>query len=139
LNEGQVEIEMLAIFKSLCDENRLRLLNLLMHYELCVCEIEVVLGLSQSNVSRHLGVLRKEKIITGSKDGQWVHYKVDDRFLNDHGHLSTYLKEGFQKEQPFVLDLEKCGVYKKSAYNCSDITSDKSKVETYIMNHVNCN
>lgn len=128
---------MLAIFKSLCDENRLRLLNLLMHYELCVCEIEVVLGLSQSNVSRHLGVLRKEKIITGSKDGQWVHYKVDDRFLNDHGQLATYLKEGFQKEQPFVLDLEKCDVYKKSAYNCSDITSEKSKVENYIMNHVN--
>lgn len=128
---------MLAIFKSLCDENRLRLLNLLMHYELCVCEIEVVLDLSQSNVSRHLGVLRKEKLITGSKDGQWVHYKVDDRFLNDHEQLATYLKEGFLKEQPFVLDLERCDVYKKSAYNCSDITSDKSKVENYIMNHVN--
>ena len=127
---------MLEIFKSLCDENRLRLLNLLMHYELCVCEIEVVLGLSQSNVSRHLGVLRKEKIITGSKDGQWVHYKVDERFLNDHEQLANYLKEGFQKEQPFLLDLEKCDVYKRSGLNCSDITSDKSKVENYIMNYV---
>lgn len=130
---------MLAIFKSLCDENRLRLLNLLMHYELCVCEIEVVLGLSQSNVSRHLGVLRKEKIITGSKDGQWVHYKADDRFLNDHGQLANYLREGFKKEPPFIHDLEKCDVYKKSSLNCQDITSDKSKVENYILSHLSSN
>lgn len=107
-----------------------------MHYELCVCEIEVVLGLSQSNVSRHLGVLRKEKIITGSKDGQWVHYKVDDRFLSDNGHLTAYLKEGFREEQPFILDLEKCDVYKKSSLNCSDITSDKGRVEDYILSHL---
>lgn len=127
---------MLDIFKSLCDENRLRLLNLLMHYELCVCEIEVVLGLSQSNVSRHLGVLRKEKIITGSKDGQWVHYKVDDRFLSDNRLLTAYLKEGFREQQPFILDLEKCDVYKKSSLNCSDITSDKSRVEDYILSHL---
>lgn len=123
---------MLAIFKSLCDENRLRLINLLMHFELCVCEIEVVLGLSQSNVSRHLGVLRSQKIISGAKEGQWVHYKVDDRFLADHGMLIGYLREGFQKTKIFAEDLKKCVIYKNSPYTCQDITSDKTKVENYI-------
>jgi len=110
-----------------------------MHYELCVCEIEVILGLSQSNVSRHLGVLRKEKIISGSKDGQWVHYKADDRFLNEHGQLAAYLKEGFQNETTFIQDLEKCDVYKRSSLSCQDITSDKSKVEDYILSHISSN
>ena len=129
---------MLEIFKSLCDENRLRLLNLLMHEELCVCEIEVILGLSQSNVSRHLGVLRNHKIISGSKEGQWVHYKVSDSFVKDHGQLANYLKEGFEREHVFKLDLERCSVYKKSDMNCQDITSDKTKVETYIAAHISC-
>jgi ArsR family transcriptional regulator, arsenate/arsenite/antimonite-responsive transcriptional repressor len=127
---------MLSIFKSLSDENRLRLINLLMHYELCVCELEVVLNLSQSNVSRHLGILRNLKIIAAVKDAQWVHYKVDEKFSAENAMLIDYLQRGFEKEAIFVRDLEKCKVYKNSNYNCQDITSDKSKVEAFILNHL---
>lgn len=127
---------MLATLKSLCDENRLRLINILMHYELCVCEIEVLLGLSQSNVSRHLGILRNQKLISGAKDGQWVHYKVDERFSEENALLIAYLRQGFEKEPVFIQDLEKCKVYKDSNLSCQDITSDKVSVEVYIQNRV---
>lgn len=127
---------MLATLKSLCDENRLRLLNILMHYELCVCEIEVLLGLSQSNVSRHLGILRNQKLISGSKDGQWVHYKVDARFSEENALLIAYLKQGFEREEVFIQDLERCKVYKESSLSCQEITSDKGSVEAYIQQRV---
>jgi len=42
------------IFKALADANRLRIVNLLLHGELCVCDIQYVLENSQPNVSRHL-------------------------------------------------------------------------------------
>ena len=127
---------MLATLKSLCDENRLRLFNILMHYELCVCEMEVLLGLSQSNVSRHLGILRNQKLISGSKDGQWVHYKVDERFSEENVLLIGYLKQGFEKEPVFIQDLERCKVYKESSLSCQEITSDKGSVEAYIQSHI---
>ena len=58
-------------FKGLADNNRLRIINLLMHGELCGCDIQYVLEASQPNVSRHLTSktpvwLRIEETDTGS-------------------------------------------------------------------------
>ena len=55
------------IFKVLGDQNRLRILNLLVGIEACVCDIEVSLKLSQTNVSRHLKILRDLKIVKKKK------------------------------------------------------------------------
>ena len=46
------------IFKTLADPTRLRILSLLEHEELAVQELTEVLGMTQSRVSRHLGILR---------------------------------------------------------------------------------
>jgi len=46
------------LFKALADETRLRILNLLVRGELCVCDIMTVLDIGQSKVSRHLACLR---------------------------------------------------------------------------------
>lgn len=56
------------LFKTLSDENRLRIINLLRKGELCVCEIEAILDTTQSNVSRHLTRLRNEKIVIFEKN-----------------------------------------------------------------------
>ena len=56
---------------------RLRLLNLLSEdREICVCHLHEALELPQPTVSRHLAYLRKSGVVTGRKDGLWVHYRL---------------------------------------------------------------
>jgi ArsR family transcriptional regulator, arsenate/arsenite/antimonite-responsive transcriptional repressor len=64
------------LFKALGDETRLRIVALLSHGELCVCHLQEALGLSQSNVSRHLSVLRAAGVVEDRRDGTWVYYRL---------------------------------------------------------------
>jgi DNA-binding transcriptional ArsR family regulator len=65
-------------FKALADENRVRILRLLMLREMCVCEIMVALNLTQPTASHHLGILEKEGIIKRRKEGKWGFYAIVD-------------------------------------------------------------
>ncbi len=97
----------LEIFKALCDENRLRMINLLMHKELCVCEIEAVLGLTQSNASRHLNKLKTSGIVISKKQSQWAHYSIAPEFISDNIKLYEHLKEKFSDQVLFGNDIHK--------------------------------
>lgn len=70
--------ELLNIFKALSDETRLRILKLLEHGELCVCDIVAALNMIQPKVSFHLGVLKEAGLIKDRRQGKWVHYRIDD-------------------------------------------------------------
>ncbi|MFN3395677.1 MAG: ArsR/SmtB family transcription factor [Thermodesulfovibrionales bacterium] len=70
--------DMLIIFKALSDETRLRILKLLEHGELCVCDIVAALNMMQPKVSFHLGVLKEAGLIKDRKQGKWIHYRIDD-------------------------------------------------------------
>ena len=119
---------MIKLFKALGDENRLRIINLLMHAELCVCEIEVLLQMTQSNVSRHLSKLKSNSIISSSKDAQWIHYKVSTEFKNENELLYRYLNLNFQLSGLFLKDIERYNKYKEYNMNCKWITEDREKV-----------
>ena len=60
--------------KALSDPNRLRILNLLGQGTLCVCDLEDVLKLNQSNLSRHLAKLKQAGLVTGEKKGLFMYY-----------------------------------------------------------------
>ena len=77
-------MEFVEIFKALSDENRVRILNILKEGELCVCEIESILGMTQSNASRHLNKLKSLKIIEADKKEQWVYYSIDKNFISEN-------------------------------------------------------
>jgi ArsR family transcriptional regulator len=70
--------DILNIFKALSDETRLRILKLLEHGELCVCNIVASLDMIQPKVSFHLGVLKDAGLIKDRKQGKWIHYSIDD-------------------------------------------------------------
>jgi len=119
---------MVELFKALGDESRLRILNILIHNELCVCEIEVILKMTQSNASRHLSKLKRVGIISSSKDAQWIHYKVSDEFIRNDELLFKYLKQKLETENVFLNDLKRYNKYKKNNLNCKWITEDREKV-----------
>ena len=65
-----------ALFHSLSDPSRLRLLRLLSRAELNVQELVAITGLSQPRVSRHLGVLRKQGWLRQRREGTWNWYRA---------------------------------------------------------------
>jgi DNA-binding transcriptional ArsR family regulator len=86
-----------AALKALGQPTRLRILELLRNGERCVCEIFPAIQEEQSNVSRHLAVLRSAGLVAARKEGLNVHYRVKDRRLFDlldgvdavlHAHLA---------------------------------------------------
>jgi ArsR family transcriptional regulator len=65
-----------ALFKLLGDEARLRLLRVLSKERLNVTELTGVLGLAQSGVSRHLGLLKDAALVAEEKDGGFTYYRL---------------------------------------------------------------
>lgn len=95
------------IFKALSEESRLRILSMLFQMELCVCDIEDVLQLTQSNVSRHLTILRNAGIIKSYKNAQWIYYSINDEFKMDNEELYRYLELRINKLSTYKQDLER--------------------------------
>jgi len=72
--------DLVPLLRALADETRLRIFALLTQDELCVCEIEDVLGLPQSLVSNHLAVLRRAGLVKARRDAEdarWIFYRAD--------------------------------------------------------------
>ncbi|MEW5761797.1 MAG: metalloregulator ArsR/SmtB family transcription factor [Bacillota bacterium] len=67
-----------AILKSLGHPTRVKLVELLRGGERCVCELIAELGLEQSNVSQHLGILKHAGLVASRKDGLRVMYRLTD-------------------------------------------------------------
>jgi len=78
--------------KAIADETRLRILAQVLQGEMCVCEIEASLGLTQSNASRHLTILKKAGILESYKMAQWAYYKMSPLFIEENGELYDYLR-----------------------------------------------
>ena len=69
-------MNLISIYKCLCDETRLRILNLLSTSPLCVCHLQSILGKSQVVVSQHLAYLRERGMVTGHRHHQWMIYSI---------------------------------------------------------------
>ena len=101
---------MVDIFKALAEESRLRILSLLLEGELCVCEIEACLKMTQSNASRHLTVLKRCGILDSYKNGLWTYYKISSNFIQENNELWEYLKYRLKKLPSYFAD---CEAYQK--------------------------
>ncbi len=64
-------------FKALSDETRLRILNLLLVRECCVCEVMQALEISQARASRNLGILYDAGFLKLRRNGLWSLYSID--------------------------------------------------------------
>jgi len=70
--------KLIKMMKALTDETRLRILNILLERESCVCETMQALGISQSSASRNLGILYDTGFLRLRRDGTWVFYSIDE-------------------------------------------------------------
>jgi ArsR family transcriptional regulator len=65
-----------SLFRAFADETRLRILNLLLDGELCVCDLCAILGQSQPKISRHLAYLRSAGLVVARDAGRWKFYSI---------------------------------------------------------------
>jgi len=63
-------------FKAAGDPTRLRILKLLERGGLCVCQVQAVLGLAPSTVSKHLTILKRAGLVDDQRDGKWIEYSL---------------------------------------------------------------
>ncbi|NBB90982.1 MAG: metalloregulator ArsR/SmtB family transcription factor [Spirochaetes bacterium] len=114
--------ETLSLLKALADESRLRVLSLLLEAEdLCSCEIEAILGLTQSNTSRHLTRLRYAGLVHSYKRGQWVHFRLASQAWSTHPYLAQVLESARADLPAAADDLARLHSYQGSGFSCATI------------------
>jgi ArsR family transcriptional regulator len=85
-----------ALFRLLSDSTRLRLLRVLAQDRFNVSELTGILGVAQSGVSRHLGLLKDAGLVEEEREAGFVYYKIaDQNRSNGHGPLWTLLDTHF--------------------------------------------
>lgn len=65
-------------FSALADRTRLRLLNLMRDGEVCVCFFAGTIGTNNPKISRHLSYLKRAGLVSGRRDGKWIHYRINE-------------------------------------------------------------
>jgi len=111
-------MDVVEILKALGDETRLRILYLLNKETLCVCDLEAVLNLSQSNASRHLIKLKHAKLITSEKQAQWVYYRVDKTSLERYPFVQELLAKELEQQPHCQKDLARLKKYRGQGGCC---------------------
>lgn len=97
--------DLIKAHKSLSDEIRLRILNLLLERECCVCEVKQALDISQPRASRNLRILYEAGFLKLRKDGLWSVYSLDregmKQYLLD---LVNNVSKGLDGSEAMALD-----------------------------------
>lgn len=84
--------EEMRLLKALADPTRLKLLKLILAQEMCVCQLQAVLGISQSAVSQHVGKLKAAGLVGERRSGPWTYYRADARrIMGGMAGLSAFL------------------------------------------------
>ncbi|HBV42702.1 MAG TPA: ArsR family transcriptional regulator [Desulfovibrio sp.] len=72
LNDKDIPV----VFKAFCDENRIRILKLLLTGEKCACVLLENLHISQPTLSHHMKILCDSGVVSMRKEGKWAHYSL---------------------------------------------------------------
>ena len=74
----EILYDLAELFKVFGDSTRIKILYALFEAEMCVCDIALLLGLSQSAISHQLRVLKSAKLVKYRREGKTVFYSLAD-------------------------------------------------------------
>jgi ArsR family transcriptional regulator len=89
--------------KAVSDPTRTRILKLLESGGLCVCQVQSVLGLAPSTVSKHLAILKLAGLVNDQRDGKWIEYALTQTSHNPHAGRILALLQGDLDRDPAVV------------------------------------
>ena len=114
-------MKIVQILKALGDETRIKIINILRNGPLCVCEIEAILEITQSNASRHLNKLMNANLVTYYKEAKYVYYKLNEDTLNEYRFIKAILEDGLEKEEKLKFDYDILVNYKETGLTCETV------------------
>lgn len=79
--EEEILYDLAELFKIFGDSTRIKILWALDEAEMCVCDISVLLNMTQSAISHQLRVLKQAKLVKNRKEGKVVYYSLDDEHV----------------------------------------------------------
>ncbi len=82
-NMPEVELlyDLAELFKVFGDSTRVKILWALDEAEMCVCDIAVLLNMTQSAISHQLRVLKQARLVKNRREGKVVYYSLDDNHV----------------------------------------------------------
>lgn len=89
--------------KAAGDPTRARVLKLLERGGLCVCQIQAVLGLAPSTVSKHLSTLKAAGLVEDRRDGKWIEYTLVAEGRNPYAHPVLAVLRGSLDRDPTIV------------------------------------
>lgn len=119
-------MELIHLLKAIGDETRIRILNVLNYGPLCVCELEEILTLTQSNVSRHLNKLMNVGIVSYYKDAKFVYYYIEKNIINQYPFIEEILETELKKINKLEQDYKSLVDFKNKGINCENIIAYKN-------------
>lgn len=102
-------MKLVQIYECLCDPTRLRILSLLTKGELCVCDIQDVLGEPQVKVSKHLAYLRAHGMVEARRQSNWMVYRLPARPSKALSANLACLQDCAREDPVFGADAAKLG------------------------------
>ncbi|MGN0462555.1 MAG: ArsR/SmtB family transcription factor [Ruminococcus sp.] len=82
-----------TIFKAFCDENRIRILDMLSTGEKCACRLLEEIDVTQPTLSHHMKILCDSGIVVGRKEGKWTHYSISQKGIDEAQKYLDILKK----------------------------------------------
>jgi ArsR family transcriptional regulator len=124
--EGALKMrELVKAFKALSDETRLRILNLLLERECCVCEVMQALNISQSRASRNLSALYDAGFLNLRREGLWALYSIDKEGLKEHyTDLVEAVRKGLEGNETALQDRLRLRSAKRIGPGCVLVTNN---------------
>ena len=118
--------DLIKAIKALSDETRLRILNVLLERECCVCEVMQALDISQTRASRNLGILQDAGFLKTRRNGLWIVYSVDWQAANRYAAaLAKLFQESSISSELLGKDKERLAHAKRIGPGCRQKKPEK--------------
>ncbi len=121
-------MDIVSIYKCLCDRQRLRILNLLKDGPLCVCHLMEILGADQVKVSKQLRYMKELGMVDAERQAQWMVYRLADdqiplltenlKCLQDCAGEGVVFRKDLQKRKQLVKRLDAASPLRAIACHC---------------------
>ena len=111
--------DVVKAMKALSDETRLRIFNVLLERECCVCEVMQALDISQTRASRNLGILHDAGFLRMRKEGLWAVYSIDRDGMREYfPSLLDAVRKSLEHDEAAVLDRKRLKTAQRVGPGC---------------------
>ncbi len=94
--------ELMLVLKAVADKNRMRILKMLEHKNMCVCELAAVLDIKQPSASKHLSILKNAGLIQDARSGQWIEYSLCRARINQYAPVVQSAVKKWLNDDPVI-------------------------------------